>query len=304
MLVLLGLIITGAILVKRRRPILVTDGKLDRKSTLILVGIMIVLTILGSLNALPSQLFSYDTAEPWGRFVGMSLLGLVAAIPLALIALGFWLALDAMRRRAGIPMLAAEPSRSTSNDMLIAGLGIAGIIYAITPLNALGLRSGMPRTPTTVLNEVVPSLAGVPDVPMNAIITVVVVGIPLLVLAGLNSRWTLRAAGAITFLALIGVVGWSLDPVVNPLGAVLLIASLALVAVAVVVWGSVSAWSWIVAALAYQGLNGLRGTAYGAVWPDRLAAALTVMAAGALIALIAQRAARQRLPWRDDVKDP
>ncbi len=302
MLILLGFVITAAILVKRRRPILVTDGKLDRKSTWTFAGVMILLSLLVNLNSLPSELFSYDTAEPWGRFVGTTMLGMVAAALFALVALGLWLALDAMRRRVGIPMLAAEPSRSTSNDMLIAGLGIAGIVYAMTPLNLLAARGTTPRTPTTVLNEAIPVLSGVLPIAVNALIAVALVGIPLLAIAGLARRWTLRALCAIGLLALIGVVGWSMDPHVDPLGAVLVIVSLALVSVAVVVWGTVSAWSWIVAALAYQALNALRGAAYGVAWQDRAAGALTILAAAGLIALIAHWAARGTYPVRPGVK--
>ena len=315
MLVLLASVITGAILAKRRRPILVDDGRLDRKSTWSLVGILVVLTVLGSLNGLPTELFAYDTAQPWARFVSTTLLALVATIPLALVALGLWFAVDAMRRRAGIPMLSGEPSRSTSNDMLIAGLGIAGIVYAITPLNALALRGGFPRTPTTVLNDVVPALSGVPHILMNTIMAVALIGLPLLVIAALADRWAVRAdfregsqpmtaLGVISLLALIGVVAWSVNPDADPLGAALALASLGFVGVAVVVWGTLSAWSWIVAALAYQALNGLRGAAYGAVWQDRVASALTVLAAGFLIALIARRARTPARPPQAEVKDP
>lgn len=301
MLALLALIITGAILVKRQRPVLENNGKLDRKTSWRLAGLLIVLAVLGNLNSMPTELFAYDTAQPWGRFVSSKLLGLIATIPLALIALGLWLALDAMRRRAGIPMLPGEPSRSTRNDVLTAGLGIAGFVYAITPLNALALRGGFPRTPSTVLNDVVPALSGVPHILINTIMTVALMGIPLLVIAVLAERWAVRAGfrdraqpmtalGIILLLMLIAPVGWSVNPDVDPIRAALALASLAFVAIAVVAWGSVSAWSWIVAALGYQALNGLRGAAYGAVWQDRAAGALTALAAGILIALVARRA--------------
>jgi hypothetical protein len=225
----------------------------------------------------------------------MTMLGLVGAIPLALLALGLWLALDAMRRRAGIPMLAGEPSRSASNDMLIAGLGIAGIAYAITPLNVLALRGTMPRTPMTTLNDVVPALSAIPSIPMNAVMTVALIGIPLLVIAGVTQRWALRLLIAAALVALMGVVGWAVDPEVSPVGAMLVIAIVATVSIGIAIWGALSAWSWIVAALAYQALNGLRGAAYGAAWQDRAAAGLLVLAAGALIALIARRTARGRV---------
>lgn len=295
-LLLLGLVVTGAIVVKRRRTIVLDDGTLDRRSTLILMGGLVLFATLSSLNSLPSRLFSYDTTEPWGSFIGTTALGFVVAIPLTLFVLGLWLALGAMRRRVGIPMLAGEPSRSASKDMLIAGLGLGGIIYAMTHLDALVPRGGMPRTPTTVLNEVSPLLAGIADIPTNALMIVALAGIPLLVVAGLTPRWSLRALMAAAIVALLGAVAWSSGPAsdVDPTKATLVIASVVVVSIALVAWGTLSAWSWIVAALVYQGLGGLRNAAYGPVWQERGAGALTVLVASALVALIARRAARTR----------
>jgi membrane protease YdiL (CAAX protease family) len=294
-LLLLGLVVTGAIIVKRRRPIVVDDGTLDRKDIFVLIGVLVLLATLSGLNSLPSRLFSYDTTEPWGSFIGTTALGFVLAIPLTLFVLGLWLALGAMRRRVGIPMLAGEPSRSASNDMLIAGLGLGGIIYAMTHLDAFIPRGGMPRTPTTMLNEALPMLAGIADVPTNALMMVAVAGIPLLVVAGLTPRWSLRALVAAAIVALVGALVWSSGSAsdIDPAGVMLVIASVAVVSIALVVWGSLSAWSWIVAALAYQGLGGLRNVAYGPVWQARGAGALTVLVAFALVALIARRATRK-----------
>jgi hypothetical protein len=70
------------------------------------------------------------------------------------------------------------------------------------------------------------------------------------------------------------------------------IVGLAVLSITVVAWGSLSAWSWIVAALAYQALSGLRNAAYAPVWQERGAGALIVLVASALIVVIARRAAR------------
>src|SRR5450759_2096757 len=192
-LLLLGLVVSGAIIVKRRRPIVLDDGTLSRKHTFVLIGVLVVLATLSGLNSLPSRLFSYDTTQTWGNFIGMTALGFILSIPLILFVLGLWLALSAMRRRVGIPMLAGEPSRSTSSDMLITGLGLGGITYAMTHLDALIPRPGMPRPPMTMLNEVLPLFAGVADIPTSVLMMVALAGIPLLVVAGLTPRWSLRA---------------------------------------------------------------------------------------------------------------
>jgi hypothetical protein len=218
-----------------------------------------------------------------------------------LFVLGMVLSLGAMRRRVGIPMLAGEPSRSVSKDMLTAGIGLGGIIYAVTHFDALIPRTGMPRPPATMLNEALPVLSGIADIPTNALMMVAVAGIPLLVVAGLTPRWSLRALVVTAIAAMVGALVWSAGPASNidPIGftlviASLVIASLAAVSVGLVAWGSQSGWSWIVAALAFQGLGGLRNAAYGPVWQARGAGALTVLVAFALIALIARNAARGR----------
>ena len=298
-LLLLGLIVTGAIVVKRRRPIVLHDGTLDRRDAFILIGVLVALAILSALNSLPSQLFKYDTAQPWGSFLGTTALGFVTAIPVTLMLFGLWLALGAMRRRVGIPMLAGEPSRSASNDMLIAGLGLGGIIYSMTHLTALVVPRGvMPRTPTTLLDEVSPLLAGITDIPANALFVVALVGIPILVVAGLTARWSLRALTAAAIVALLAAVAWSFGSAndIDPVSVTLVIAGVAVVSIALVVGGTRSAWSWIVAALVVQALAGLREAAYGPVWQARGAGALRLLVASALVALIAHRAARTRQP--------
>ena len=297
-LLLFGLVVTGAIVVKRRRPIVLDDGTLDRKDTLIFLGVLVLLTTLSGLNSLPSRLFSYDTAQTWGNFIGTTALGFILSIPLILFILGLWLALSAMRRRVGIPMLAGEPSTSTSNDMLVTGLGLGGITYAMTHLDALIPRTGMPRAPTTMLNELLPLFAGIADIPANALMMVALAGIPLLVVAGLTQRWNLRALLVLAVVVMVGVLAWTSGPAsdvdVDPAGVAMAIVGLAVVSTALVVWGSLSGWSWIVAALAFQGLGGLRNAAYGPVWQARGAGALAVLVALALVAVIARQTARKR----------
>jgi hypothetical protein len=272
------------------------DGTLSRRDTFLVIGALVLLTVLSGLNSLPSLLALYDTAEPWGRFISGTALRFVVTIAFTLMPPALWLALGAMRRRVGIPMLAGEPSKSASNDMLIAGLGLGGIIFAMTHLDSIVLQGGMPRTPTTVLDQVLPVLAGIADIPAKVLMLVATTGIPLLVVAGLTPRWSIRALMAAAIVALLGLMTWSAAPAgdVDPAMVALLIASTMIVWIAIAVWGTRSAWSWIVAALSYLGLAGLRNAAYGPVWQERGAGALTLLVASALVALIAWRAARPR----------
>jgi hypothetical protein len=294
---LFGLVVTGAIVVKRRRPVLLDDGVLDRRETFLAIGALVLLSLLSGLNGLPSRLFSYDTAEPWGRFISGTALGLVAGIALTLVPLALWLAVGAMRRRVGIPMLPDEPSRSASKDMLTAGLGLGGIVYAMTNLNTVVPRADMPRTPTTLLDHALPMFAGIPDIPVKVLMILAIVGIPLLVVAGLTPRWSLRALMVAAIVALLGVSAWSSAPTgeVDPVSVALVVGGMVVVSIAIVAWGTLSAWSWIVAVLSFFGLAGLRNAAYGFVWQERVAGALTLLVASVLIALIARGAARTRV---------
>ena len=291
---LIGLIVTGAMIVKRRRPIVVQDGTLDRAHTFMLIGLLVLLATLSTLNSLPTQLFGYNTAQPWGSFIGTVALGVLISIPVALIVFGVWLALGAMRRRVGIPMLAGEPSRSASDDMLIAGLGLGGIIYALAHLAAIFPRAGIPPTPKTVLNEAVPLVAGVTDIPMNALLTVALIGIPILVVMAITPRWSLRAIIGVILAALLGALLWSSGSTddIDAVSLIILIVAIVAAAVVVVVGGMRSAWSWIVAALFYQALVGLREAGYGPVWQARVAGALAIVVASVLVVLIARQTAR------------
>ena len=296
-LLLAGFVITGSIAVNRRLAPAVDDALLDRRTSLLLVGGLFVLATLSSLNSLPSQLYSYNTAQSWSTFVGTTALGFLAPVLFTFMLVALLHVLDALRRRLGIPMLPAGSPGSPATDVLILGLGLGGVIYAAAGLDTLIplAPGGMPSTPWTHLNDSVPLLAGIPDIPASAIAIVLVLGIPILVVAGLTPRRSWRALIALAVVTLVGAVAWSFAPTdhVDPARLALLVASVVLAVVAIGAWGARSAWSWFVAALTYQALGGLRDAVYGPEWQARGAGALTVFAATALIALIVRGAVRR-----------
>ena len=213
-----------------------------------LVSALVVLAVLGDLNGLPSALFSYDTSEPWTRFLGTTALGFVSAIPLGLTVVGFWFALGALRRRVGIPMIAAPASGVTSNDMVIAGLGLGGLVYMVSRVSDLVPMNGMPRAPSTLLNDAVPMLGGLASLPSATMMIVALLGIPMLVVAGITPKWTMRALLSAIILALLISAMVALAPAndVDVLRVVALVAMMAVVALAFNAWSTISAWSWIV----------------------------------------------------------
>lgn len=97
---------------------------------------------------------------------------------------------------------------------------------------------------------------------------------------------------AAAVLTLVAAIAWSFAPTgeVDPAGLTLTLASVLVMLAAMVVWGALSAWSWVVAALSYPAFGALRDLVYGPEWQTRSAGALTVLVAAALIALIVRHA--------------
>jgi hypothetical protein len=289
--ILVGGVVFGAIVVTRRRPVLVQDGVLDRRATLMLLGALVVLAVLGDLNSLPAALFSYDTSEPWSRFVGTKALGLISALPLSLVVFGFWLSLAALRRRVGVPMLAGSPSRAASNDMLAAGLGLGGLAYLTSRIISLLPNKGLPRVPSTLLDEAVPMLGRLSGVLSTTMMTIALIGIPVLVVAGITRKWPLRALIGAVMLALLVAAMAAVAPPndVEPARIAVLIAMMVVVALGVYRWGALSAWSWVVAVLFQEGLGGLRQAVHAPVWQERVADGLILIVACLLIGLVARQ---------------
>jgi len=297
-LLLLGGIITAAIVVIRRRPSVLTDGALDRRKTLILVGAVAALSLVDELNGLVSSLFSYDTSEPWSRFIESTAAGFVVVAVVGLFVLGIWLTLGALRRRVGIPMLPDVASGSASSDMLVAGLGLGAIIFAMVRLEGLALLSRVPRmppVPTTLLDRALPWLGEVPGLPSSAIMNVAFVCIPILVVAGITRRWALRALIAAVALGLVASIAIAFAPTseTDPMGVLLLVVRAVVIVFALYSWGTLSGWSWLVAALVFDALGGLRSAAYAPTGQEHVAGVLTLIVACALVALIVRHTQTQ-----------
>ena len=127
-----------------------------------------------------------------------------------------------------------------------------------------------------------------------ALLTVALIGIPILVVMAITPRWSLRAIIGVILAALLGALLWSSGSTddIDAVSLIILIVAIVAAAVVVVVGGMRSAWSWIVAALFYQALVGLREAGYGPVWQARVAGALAIVVASVLVVLIARQTAR------------
>jgi hypothetical protein len=101
----------------------------------------------------------------------------------------------------------------------------------------------------------------------------------------------LRGLIALVIAALIGSAVFALAPPggSEPARMALLAVEVVGVGFAIYVWGALSAWTWIVAALADRGLTELRLAAHAPTAQERLAGALALFAICALIGLVGRR---------------
>jgi hypothetical protein len=294
-LLLVGFMIAGVIAVRHRLAPAIHDSLLDRRTSLLLIGVLVVLAALSHLNSLPSHLYSYDTAEPWSTFVGTTALGILAPVFTTVLLVVMLRVLDGLRRRVGIPMAPAGPPHSAQRDVLIAGLGLGGSLSLVHQVGQLAGPGDLPPSGAwTALNDFIPVISGIADIPESSIGLVLTLGIPILVVAGLTPRWSWRALIGAAIVTLVLATSWLLDPAADMDFASLAvhIAGFGVTVVAIRTWGARAAWAWFVAALAHQALSALRDAVYGVEWQARGANALTVLVATALIAFITRRAVR------------
>lgn len=290
-----GLLLVGAIYVTRKRPILVDDGNLTRQQTMWLIGALIVVSTLSSLNSLPSALFGYDTTEPWTRFVGTRALGFISVVPLALFIYAICVATNALRQRVGIPMRPRVATGNGVREMLAAGLGLAGVVYFASALPALAPSRGIPRIPSTSLDDAIPALSGVVSLPVGMLIGVVGAAIPFLVIGGMTRRWNFRVLLGIALVApaLAAAIAVAPPGETTGLRIGLSVAMVVAIAVALYAWSTVSALSWLVAALGMRALTALHEATYAPTGETRLEHVLALVAASVLIVWIARWATRE-----------
>ncbi len=295
----LGTIVVGGILIGRRRDEIVFDGFLNRRRTVLFVGGLTVLGIAEVLNGLPRILYSYDTAMPWRNFLGLNLAGLIAPIIEALIALALWFALGALRRRVGIRLFPQGAGREQRRDLLLAGLGMGSLLALGDLLSPLFAHKGVPGAPNTMLGQVVPLLGTVFSIPLNTVMAVTAIAIPLLVLVGAARTTRGRGLmGALYFLPLLG-----LALAAAPEGASLWIVGVSFVVGTFVglwlllrYWAPYCAWAWVMAALVVTGLRALRSLFHAPTPIEHGAGLVTLVATLALLVLavrISERSGRE-----------
>ena len=292
-----GMLVVGAIYVTRKRPILVADGNITRQQMVWCLAVLIALSILGDLNSLPSSLFSYDTTEPWTRFTGTRALSFISAIPLALFIYGIGIATNALRQRVGVPMRPSVGSGSGVREMLTAAFGLAGVAFASSALPRLAPSTGIPPAPSTSLNDAFPVLAGIIGLPVGVVVSVVGVAIPLLVIGAFARRWRYRILLGVALMAPSVFAAVSLAQPSETSGPRIWLglAMMVVLAAGFYAWGSVSAWSWLLAGLMLKALDALHDIMHASTTASRAEQGLVFVVAGLLVALVVRAAKRARV---------
>lgn len=290
-LLLLAFFGGGIVFVVRRRAPLLDDGALTRRTIAIMLVALAVLAIADGLNSLPTQLAQYATAQSWNNFIGMTAIESLVPALKALVVLGVWLLLNALRKRLGVPMLpAVSPNNANARrDVLLAGVGLGALIAVSSIVDAPAGANTIPSDPGTTLAHAVPMLANVLGVPSNVIIAVAGVGIPTLVVLGAARTRAMRlvlvaiVAGLLYGIAASFTEGDTGRLWVEAAGGLI---TLVAFAAALRWWGALCAWSWIVAALVTEALDGLRALAHAPTVPEQFGGALVLLVAVSLLRFV------------------
>ncbi|MFI5312210.1 MAG: hypothetical protein ACHQQ3_13300, partial [Gemmatimonadales bacterium] len=284
-ILLMTLVAVGAVVVYRKRPAQVDDAPAGRRTAVLVIAGLALVAVAQSLNSLPLILFQYDTAVPWSTYVGSTWIGVVFSALPALVVAGLWLATNALRRRAGIPLLADASGGATGRDALLAGLAL-GSLLALPRLLSNFVAPSIPSGPQTLLDQALPWLDGALGVPMGAVTIVPVVAIPALTVLGLARRTSIRAALA---LALVGLAAGTALPLAQRNGSVAPL-GLALGGVAVIAlvgamraWGGVCVMAWVVAAVTYRALSSLHVALHAPTAVEQVSGLLGALASMGLI---------------------
>ena len=292
-LLLVALVAGGTVFVVRRRSPLIDDGALDVRATVAIIATFSILGMAQSINSLPQLLFSYDTSVPWRTFLATTGVRVLLTVFPALIVYALWLAVGALRRRAGIPLLvpAAQRSGGREHDVVLAGLGLGGTLALLQLGAPLAMRGGVPAPPQTVLPLALPWLGEALSMPIGTVAGVALFAIPALVIAGVSARRGVRALAIVVVLALMAGIGASTGGAHPEHRAIALLFGLFVLAAggaAVAWWGMLCAWTWLTAELVARAIGALHEASHAPTANGRAAGVVSLAVAVALLFAISR----------------
>ncbi|MDF1506030.1 hypothetical protein PYV61_23960, partial [Roseisolibacter sp. H3M3-2] len=253
--------------------------RLGRRGALLVGAAGALLSIATAANGVDAVLTNWPTEQPWGVYLASAALTTVlAGAMFGGVLAGGWSLLDALRRRAALPW--APPGGPA--EALVAGLGLAG---APVLAGLLAERFGpevWPAVPATVLGERIAWLAQALD-PARALL-VQPLGL-IAVLAILLGARTTRGRLAVLALIALGLTPVALgDRSVLPILAAS-VGGVAVAAALVQAFGRGSVATWGMAGLVGAALSALRELRTAGSTDDRVAAGVSLLLCGVLLAL-------------------
>jgi hypothetical protein len=304
--ILLGfaMVVGGIVYIVRRRAPLIDGVEYSRMQRIGAVLAIAVLTGTMTWNGWAAGLFNYNTATPWSTFlVSGALIGVVSTLFLAMFVTGVVHLSSAIRHRLGIPFWPVDGAAGGARDAVIGGLALALLPVAVG-LGATDVATdAIPAIPASTLDQASPLLGAVVSVLFNAIMMPAFLSMPFLVAAAFIRRPAFRVALLLTAAFVVATTAgrFSLDVVDNPwvigVGAAI---TIWIVYRAFDAWGTQSAASWIVAALAWSASNAVPDALNAATSTERVAAVGAGLAAMAGIAgfyvLMRRRPGPPRVP--------
>jgi hypothetical protein len=290
-LVLLVLIL--AFVLGRRAPRR-DDHLLARRQLVAVVLAAIAVQALRAADTLPLALAQWDTATPWVSHVTTAVIAMVAQLFFLVLPGSLWLSSEALRRRCGLPAVAAP------REALTSALALGALAFATAQmLMALAALRGTIVGPDTSLGALWPWLSNALGIATSVLVLPLTVAIPAMLVSGIaGARWVrpaLIVGGALLMAALSAGRGAEAARTAPLLAALVIVVGYAWWH-ALARWGGDGVASWVMAAAVYGGLE------QASLWPvaahgdDRVAAAVGVVGA-ALIVLLVHRLA----PRREDV---
>lgn len=269
---------------------------IDRRATVAIALAVALLTVAGTLSSLPDRLAGWSTVDPWSTFVASLIIAAaLGAVFAGALSAGAWSLADALRRRAGVPLLPgasgiAAAARIRDGVLLGAALGTA--LPALAGLGELvRAAAGIPPAPATTLDALLPWAAPALGAIASAVNGPLAALPALAVAAGAESRrGRLLALAAATLLLAVSAQVAADATVGSVTVALAAVAGFALVVAVVWIFGRASALPWFVAGPA-AGLVAELRAARAAVNPTDRAAALLAATVAAVLILVVYRAA-------------
>lgn len=298
---IVGVVIACAIITMRTREPMVAGLPVARRMVIGACAIVGALLLAVAVNELPRSLAGYETTLPWSSFrITIAVTTVLVAVLGALALAAALLAVDGLRRRVGVPLLATPSGGRYGAAIAAAALGSLPVI---AQLIRFPRSEEISQPPTTTLNDYVPGLTSILSIPVSALAALSVVAIPVLAVLGVSRRASVRLALALGALALAVVATATLRETSGGslLAALSGVIVILLFALAIRAWGALGVAVWLMAAIASRAFETLHAGLYAATGIERAMNGVATLVAVGLFVVVARFSDRGAAAVRGDV---